>query len=837
MNMSGGTISNNQSAREGGGVSLGWLNRNDGSAIYEYITFFNMTGGTFAGNLATSTGGGLNITAGRSAELSAGTFTNNTANGKEYQPGDSSVSWSVYSGGAIYLDSKQFDGNGNYAGKPGYAKIHRVLIANNTADLYGGGIATCSTSSGTVNASVEMDGTLIYNNTADSGGNEMYLQGNTTLVGNKMLGGGTYSWSKSGYYYDNSLTENSTDVKNGKPLATVIITGNHAGVDGGGIGCNGEIEIGGTPKTESISITKVWNDDGTVAHPDSITVQVYNGNTPYGDPITIYPTVDANGKEIWPTVYVDNLPEGGNYTVKEVNVPGFDSTVKANGSNFTITNTPRGFSVVKRWVGDAASNRPPSIQVQLFQDGTAYGEPVELNAGNGWKYMWMNLPDGFTYTAREEEVPDGYYITGDGELLDPDTWQITNTLSPLTSISVEKRWEGGDPLDSVTVYLLSNGVQIGEATLNAANNWFYKWDGLPVYGKLGTEVVYTVEEAAVRGYERSIREATSADATTSWVPVNGLASGKTYMLVSDQGALTVSGGVLAWTDASAAINGGAAEPSQLWTYNSSKLLNTNGKYLNLSSTSLLFGTYYYHAADSGSNISYSDGYLSASGGFATRYFGAIGSDGTAATSTGKSGATKFTLYEYSTNEGSWGADHYIVTNTKLPDSIEFRFAKYAVGSGPEPTLLAGAQLELYQVSAEGVTIPGTDQTGILLRSWTSESANSETGGYRIEDLYSGTYYLIETLTPSGHLGLSGPIIFEVLAEYGQVNVISSPYELTLETGQSVHLPIYNQVTYELPQTGGTGTALYTFGGLLLMIAALALLLYNKNRRGGAATYY
>ena len=84
----GGTISYNQSSREGGGVSLGWLNRNKGSAISSYITNFTMTGGTFTGNVATSTGGGLNIAAGRSAEIIAGYFTDNTANGTEYQPGD-----------------------------------------------------------------------------------------------------------------------------------------------------------------------------------------------------------------------------------------------------------------------------------------------------------------------------------------------------------------------------------------------------------------------------------------------------------------------------------------------------------------------------------------------------------------------------------------------------------------------------------------------------------------------------------------------------------------------------------------------------------------------------
>jgi LPXTG-motif cell wall-anchored protein len=234
----------------------------------------------------------------------------------------------------------------------------------------------------------------------------------------------------------------------------------------------------------------------------------------------------------------------------------------------------------------------------------------------------------------------------------------------------------------------------------------------------------------------------------------------------------------------------------------------------------------------------SGGYLSATAIISTRYFGAIGNEGRASAPSEKSSATQFTFYERSSNEGSWGEDHYIVTNTKLPESIEFRFAKYALGSAPTPTLLAGAHLELYKVSGEGdVTIPGTDQTGTLIRSWISENGNGESGGYRVEDLYSGIYCLIETRAPDGHAGLSGPIVFEVLAESGQVNVISSPYELTLGSGPGVDFPIYNHVTYELPETGGNGTTLYTIGGLLLSITALALLLYNNKRRRGAATYY
>ena len=352
-----------------------------------------------------------------------------------------------------------------------------------------------------------------------------------------------------------------------------------------------------------------------------------------------------------------------------------------------------GFKVVKNWQGDTESDRPGSLLVQLYQDGTPYGEIVELNEANGWQYIWTELPDGFAYTAGEVEIPDGYYLTGTGVHLDENTWQITNIKCPVTSLSVEKRWEGSEPLDSATVYLLSNGVQIDEAALNADNGWFHRWDNLPACGKYGDPITYTLREAEIKGFASTIEEAEAS------------------------------------------------------------------------------------------------------------------------------------------GEDAWGEAHYIVTSTKLLDAFTFRFAKYAVGSSRNPTLLAGAGLELYMVSGDGDTvIPGTELTGKLIRSWTSEDGTAASGGISTEDLYSGTYYLLETQTPSGHIGLSGPVIFEVLAEAGQVNLLQCPYELTLSGGPEIDFPIYNAVAYELPETGGIGTIPYTVGGLLLMIMALALLLYSHKRR-------
>jgi len=834
MTMTGGTISYNQTSREGGGISLGWLNRSDNAGISSYITTFTMNGGTITRNFAVSTGGGLNITAGRQAFINAGSFTYNTAKGQEYQDSSKWVSagsyTEVFSGGGIYIDAAQWKSysQDSHSGVSGKAVINRALITQNTATNNGGGIASCATSVNYIYGD-ETNGTAIYNNKS----NEVYVSNGSMTLGSTVLGGGSYNWTKNGSVYDNTLTDSSSAIVKAKELATVFIT-NNTGYLGGGIGCNGLIEIGGEKEESTyINIQKVWEDDGTMVHPEYIEVQILQDGKPYGDPVRIYRTYDENGNEVWPTFYVGGLPSGHTYTVEEIGVPGYIATIEQDGQNFIITNQPDGFMVIKKWVGDTESDRPGSITVQLYQDGKAYGDAVELTAAKGWKHIWVGLPEGHTYTAREIEIPQGYYSIDDGGLNDDGRWEIVNTKIPETSVSVEKKWaDGVIGADSVTVQLLAGGVKVDEAVLSAENDWYHKWDNLPKLNERGGEIRYTVEENSLKGYSSSVSTGTAPSETAkSWKAVSAPESGKTYLLVSSNGALAVSESSLTWTDVDKLLESGEdAASTQLWTWNRSSLKNGGGRYLVLSNR--LFTT-----STRQSSVSWSDGKISATSSGRTYYLSKTSSGIGATTSSGS--AVTFTAYEQVTTTVSGGDVHYVITNTKLPDAITFHFAKYAVGASDQPTLLSGAELELYKVSDAGdVTIPGTDQKGTLVRRWTSESASGANGGIHTEDLYSGTYYLIETRTPSGHTGLSGPVIFRVTAEDTAVELIACPYELTLESDSEVDFPIYNAVAYLLPETGGMGTGLYTAGGLLLTTAAAVLLILSCiKRRKGANVYF
>ena len=101
--------------------------------------------------------------------------------------------------------------------------------------------------------------------------------------------------------------------------------------------------------------------------------------------------------------------------------------------------------VTKSWDDDnnSAGKRPDSIQVQLYADGTAYGDPVTLTSAGNWTYTWSSLPvksngNKIEYTVRELTEAGGYKssVTGSAE----DGFVITNTFTPTDS--------GGDVPDN-----------------------------------------------------------------------------------------------------------------------------------------------------------------------------------------------------------------------------------------------------------------------------------------------------------------------------------------------------------------------------------------------------
>lgn len=283
-----------------------------------------------------------------------------------------------------------------------------------------------------------------------------------------------------------------------------------------------------TPGMTSVTVTKAWNDGSNQDNirPESVLVQLkiklLVANIPVGDP------VELNADNQWTHTF-DNLDStfGGvaiEYVVSEVNVPeGYTAVVTGSmtdGYTITNTHTPATTSVSVEKVWDDENNlagfRPESVQVRLYEltnDGPTnpVGEPVTLNAAGKWEYTWTNLPAknagrDINYTVIELPVKN-YTARYSGSMADGFTITNTHEVEKM-NVTVHKTWADGNDADGlrpdeVTVQLLRNGTKVGEATLNAENQWTYTFENQPVYAG-GEEADYVVVEKAVANYQAKV---------------------------------------------------------------------------------------------------------------------------------------------------------------------------------------------------------------------------------------------------------------------------------------------------------------------------------------------
>ena len=252
-------------------------------------------------------------------------------------------------------------------------------------------------------------------------------------------------------------------------------------------------------KTE-IPVEKKWIGPQSV---EQVTVKLFADGVDTGKTLTLKKSENWKGK----FTNLDKYKNGKEivYTIKEAKVEGYESKVEGNAKDgFVITNKnveKTEIPVEKKWLGKALKE----VEVKLLANGKEV-QTVKLNEANSWKHTFKNLPKydengkEITYTVKETKV-EGYESKVEGNA--KDGFVITNKNLAKTEVPVEKKWLG-KAVNEIEVKLLANGKEVQTVKLNEANSWKHTFKDLPVYDENGKEIVYTVKEVAIEGYESKI---------------------------------------------------------------------------------------------------------------------------------------------------------------------------------------------------------------------------------------------------------------------------------------------------------------------------------------------
>ncbi|MBQ7928576.1 MAG: Cna B-type domain-containing protein, partial [Methanobrevibacter sp.] len=269
------------------------------------------------------------------------------------------------------------------------------------------------------------------------------------------------------------------------------------------------------PVVTDVSVAKVWDDnnDQDGLRPVEVSVVLLADSNVVG-------TVTLNANNGWKASFSD-LPVYSNgklikYSVQELEVPGYTSTVSSDDDySFIVNNTHAPLvtdvNVAKVWDDNNNQDgvRPVEVSVVLLGDGNVVGT-VTLNANNGWKASFSDLPvysNGklIKYSVQELEVANYVSVVSSDAEYD---FTVVNTHVPeVTVVNVTKVWKGVDDKDKkpVEVILYADGVKVSNITLYPGNNWKFSFEDLPIY-KDGKKINYTIGIDGADNYTVDITE-------------------------------------------------------------------------------------------------------------------------------------------------------------------------------------------------------------------------------------------------------------------------------------------------------------------------------------------
>lgn len=597
FSMKSGVVSGNEAAMSGGGlfctgstaveISGGYITNNrantteyrggGGGIFTNEKASINLTGGYITGNYAESGGGGLRTFAER-FRMTGGFVNSNYANLSE----GGGISINEYGVATIiggYVNNnvsnthQHWGGGGIFTANDSTVYIRRVLVTENDAGGYGGGVAGCSTGRAFI---YEEDGGAIYDNTAVardsenphiSGGEstkaedhiyptsmfrkygyEDYFCAFNSTISGTMLGGGSANWSgtvdgipvvvskgeevSSSYLMGLESNPSNADILNAQAQARLYVNGNDSYTHGGGILGNGYLVIG---RSETISVYSRLRIDATKEltgeelQDGQFEFIIENMNNGFQ---VAAGTNDADGNITFDHMIPFTEKGTYEYLIYERHDEEYDGEyngILMDTSEYKVTVT---VDVIEEELETFAEELDTSVFVKK-ERFVITSIVVEKRNGGNWETV---------QTISEPENPDSKPVVL--ELTRGASFH--NVVTEYTKFSVVKQWMGDIPLQPVQVQLLRDGQAYGvPVELSADNHWSYQWEEELPLSYLDEETgekahyKYSVVELDVpEGYYVAYDYFNTTESKAVWIPYTDseLILEQDYIIVSPDGA-------------------------------------------------------------------------------------------------------------------------------------------------------------------------------------------------------------------------------------------------------------------------------------------------------------
>lgn len=271
-----------------------------------------------------------------------------------------------------------------------------------------------------------------------------------------------------------------------------------------------------------IPVSVTWDDaenqDG--ARIEAVEAELYANGEATGNKVTL------NAENNWTAKFasVDVKKDGTRikYEVKGTEADGYDVSVAGDildekGLVLTYKHIPAVVNVSARASWNDANNqdgiRPTDTLVQLYADGTAFGDKAVIESNKEWTKTWSNLPK---YKAGKEiaynviaYAVSGYTVKVTGNALEGYKAEYTHNVQKM-NVTVQNAWNDLDNVvDSrpaqLVVEIYANGKTTGKrVTLTEANNWKATVSGLDRNAS-GKRIQYAVKAVGTpAGYNISV---------------------------------------------------------------------------------------------------------------------------------------------------------------------------------------------------------------------------------------------------------------------------------------------------------------------------------------------